>query len=86
MEVVDADSACTPMCGPGVEVVKRGATLDDDGLGEVAIEVPITHLDVSGFGASEGQGHERGMGRCVYASETRQGKVLGGEQQILSSN
>ena len=73
MEVVDANSACTLTRGPGVEVVKQGATLDDDGLGEVAIEVPIARLDVCGLGASEGQGRERGMGKRVYAGETRQG-------------
>ena len=68
MEVMDADSACTPTRGPGVEVIKRGATLDDDGLGEVAIKVPVTRLDVCGLSASEGQGRERGIGRCVYTS------------------
>ena len=68
MEVVDADSACTPTRGPGVEVVKRGANLDDDGLGEVAIEVPVARLDVCGLGTSEGQGREQGMGGHVYTS------------------
>ena len=42
---MDADSACTPMHGPGVEFIKRGATLDDDSLGEVVIEVPGVDLN-----------------------------------------
>ena len=45
VEVVDANSACTLTRGPGVEFVKQGATLDDDGLGEVAIEVPGVDLN-----------------------------------------